>query len=112
MMCPKCSSLETGVTDSRPVESAIRRRRRCCECGERFTTYELDAAEIPGFAVKADGRVNPNTRRIAAEIADIYAGLGPGDAALLISMARRLSGKAAEAADIITFFTANPGAAA
>ena len=40
--CPKCQSVSTGVTDSRPVANGtIRRRRGCRDCGSRFTTYEI-----------------------------------------------------------------------
>lgn len=44
MNCTHCGHEETRVIDSRPVSSGlsmIRRRRQCCGCGERFTTYEL-----------------------------------------------------------------------
>lgn len=42
MRCPFCSYEESKVTDSRDtVESnAIRRRRECCQCMKRFTTFE------------------------------------------------------------------------
>jgi transcriptional repressor NrdR len=42
MRCPHCSEIDTQVKDSRPTEdnTAIRRRRYCTECGERFTTFE------------------------------------------------------------------------
>ncbi|MCK5284244.1 MAG: transcriptional repressor NrdR [Alphaproteobacteria bacterium] len=42
MRCPFCGNEETQVKDSRPTEdsAAIRRRRSCPECGERFTTFE------------------------------------------------------------------------
>jgi transcriptional repressor NrdR len=55
--CPYCSSASTRVVDSRltePVE-AVRRRRECSRCGERFTTYER-AEEVPVTVVKRDGR--------------------------------------------------------
>ena len=41
MICP-CKKGETSVVDSRPTEdgTAIRRRRLCTTCGERFTTFE------------------------------------------------------------------------
>ena len=41
MICPFCKKGDTSVVDSRPTEdgSAIR-RRRLCNCGERFTTFE------------------------------------------------------------------------
>ena len=42
MKCPFCGSDDTQVKDSRPTEenSAIRRRRACGNCGQRFTTFE------------------------------------------------------------------------
>ena len=42
MRCPFCSHEESKVTDSRDaVEiNAIRRRRECCQCMKRFTTFE------------------------------------------------------------------------
>ena len=42
MICPICKKGETSVVDSRPTEdgTAIRRRRLCTACNERFTTYE------------------------------------------------------------------------
>src|ERR1051326_335858 len=43
MRCPKCTSIEDKVIDSRISKegSTIRRRRECLECGNRFTTTEL-----------------------------------------------------------------------
>lgn len=38
--CPKCGSQDQNVIDSRPVGGRVRRRRQC-ECGERFTTVEM-----------------------------------------------------------------------
>lgn len=42
MRCPFCTNEESKVTDSRDaVElNAIRRRRECCQCMKRFTTFE------------------------------------------------------------------------
>lgn len=42
MRCPFCGNDDTQVKDSRPTEdnSAIRRRRFCPNCGQRFTTFE------------------------------------------------------------------------
>lgn len=42
MKCPFCGCEETQVKDSRSTEdnAAIRRRRACPECEERFTTFE------------------------------------------------------------------------
>jgi transcriptional repressor NrdR len=42
MRCPFCSNEDTQVKDSRGAEggAAIRRRRQCQGCGQRFTTFE------------------------------------------------------------------------
>ena len=40
MRCPYCGHTDSKVTDSREVESGIRRRRECLNCKVRFTTYE------------------------------------------------------------------------
>jgi len=42
MLCPACGAPDTRVIDSRPAEGgrAVRRRRQCEGCGQRFTTYE------------------------------------------------------------------------
>ncbi len=60
MRCPFCAHDETQVKDSRPTEdnSAIRRRRSCPECEERFTTFErLQLREIT--VLKSGGRKQP-----------------------------------------------------
>ena len=42
MRCPKCGCVDDKVIDSRSSKDglAIRRRRQCLECTQRFTTYE------------------------------------------------------------------------
>ena len=42
MKCPTCGNEDDKVVDSRAVRDgrAVRRRRECIDCGERFTTYE------------------------------------------------------------------------
>jgi transcriptional repressor NrdR len=56
MNCPYCGYQDSRVIDSRETESkeAIRRRRECASCGQRFTTYEK-IEEIPITVVKRDG---------------------------------------------------------
>jgi transcriptional repressor NrdR len=56
MRCPLCATEDTRVIDSRPAESggAIRRRRECLVCGERFTTFERPV--IGATVVKRSGR--------------------------------------------------------
>lgn len=42
MRCPQCDSRENRVVDTRTSRGgrAVRRRRECTACGNRFTTYE------------------------------------------------------------------------
>ena len=56
MNCPYCGHSDTRVVDSRDTEGrdAIRRRRECVACGQRFTTYEK-IEEIPITVLKRDG---------------------------------------------------------
>ena len=63
MRCPKCSSVEDKVIDSRPVNhfAAIRRRRICLKCNFRFTTYE-EIERIATRLIKRDGRHEPFDR--------------------------------------------------
>jgi len=61
--CPFCGHEDTQVKDSRLSESgaAIRRRRVCISCGQRFTTIErVQLRELT--VVKADGRRVPFDR--------------------------------------------------
>jgi len=60
MRCPFCSEDETKVIDSRLASdgNAIRRRRECMACGERFTTFETAELVFPRI-VKSDGTREP-----------------------------------------------------
>jgi len=63
MHCPFCGHDDTQVKDSRPSEdgSAIRRRRFCTACGQRFTTVErVQLRELT--VIKSDGRRVPFDR--------------------------------------------------
>ncbi len=70
MRCPWCASVEDRVVDSREVEQgeAIRRRRECNACGQRFTTYER-TTEAVLFVLKRSGqRVAFDRRKVAAGV--------------------------------------------
>ncbi len=60
MLCLVCGSDTTRVIDSRTARQgrAIRRRRVCEDCGERFTTYEVIEATRPNV-LKSDGKTEP-----------------------------------------------------
>jgi len=55
MHCPYCGYHDSRVVDSREVNDAIRRRRQCLACGERFTTYER-VQPVGLFVIKKDRR--------------------------------------------------------
>ncbi len=55
MRCPHCHGEGSRVTDSRGTGNAVRRRRECADCGERFTTLET-VLRSTVQVVKKDGR--------------------------------------------------------
>ena len=63
MRCPFCGHDETKVVDSRVSESqdAIRSRRECLSCEQRFTTYER-VEDMPLMVLKKDGHREPFDR--------------------------------------------------
>lgn len=56
MKCPRCGIDDDKVIDSRPAREgqAVRRRRECLDCGERFTTFEYVETKTL-LVVKRDG---------------------------------------------------------
>lgn len=67
MRCPYCGADDDKVIDSRPAEGgeAIRRRRQCLRCEQRFSTYErVERADL--MVRKRSGRTQPfDPERIA-----------------------------------------------
>ena len=63
MRCPYCGHTKNRVVDSRTSREgrAIRRRRQCGQCGERFTTYEALEGR-PRSIKKRDGSAEPFDR--------------------------------------------------
>jgi transcriptional repressor NrdR len=57
MKCPYCSEIDNKVVDSRMTKegNAVRRRRECLACKDRFTTYERVEA-LPLVLIKKDAR--------------------------------------------------------
>ena len=63
MRCPFCAHEDSQVKDSRPSEdaAAIRRRRQCEACGQRFTTFErVQLRDLT--VIKKDGKREPFDR--------------------------------------------------
>ena len=57
MRCPICEHDNDKVVDSRSSQDShiIRRRRKCLECGHKFTTYEA-VERRPLYVIKKDNR--------------------------------------------------------
>ena len=64
MRCPFCGSEKDKVVDSRSSKegSAVRRRRECMRCGQRFTTYEY-VENVSITIIKNDQRREPYDRQ-------------------------------------------------
>ncbi len=64
MKCPFCGHEEDKVVDSRSAQDgrAVRRRRECLKCKERYTTYEY-IEEVTLTVIKSDGRREPFDRQ-------------------------------------------------
>jgi transcriptional repressor NrdR len=58
MRCPFCGADDSKVVDSRlsAEGDAIRRRRMCVECNERFTTYETAELSLPRLIKRDQSR--------------------------------------------------------
>lgn len=70
MRCPFCHHSETQVAETRVSDDAavVRRRRRCPNCEQRFTTYERAEVNMP-FVIKKNGnRVEYNPEKLRASI--------------------------------------------
>ncbi len=63
MRCPYCHDADTRVVDSRDADAgaAVRRRRECTVCSQRFTTYER-VESVPLVVVKRSGGREPFDR--------------------------------------------------
>jgi len=71
MRCPRCKEDDDRVIDSRSAREgmAVRRRRECLRCGERFTTFEA-VEDKPYLVVKRDGdRVSFDRGKIISGLA-------------------------------------------
>lgn len=70
MRCPFCQNSDTQVVDSRAPEegSVIRRRRRCPNCGKRFTTFERAQLAMPVIVKKGGARVDYLREKLQASM--------------------------------------------
>lgn len=88
MHCPFCRHPDSRVVDSREADdgAAIRRRRQCPECGERFTTLETASLTV----AKRSGVTEPFSREKV--IAGVRKAIGgrPVDEDALAVLAQRV----------------------
>ena len=56
MICPYCLNKNSKVTNKRPSNNEIRRRRECLKCKKRFTTYEKVVSDNIYVIKKNGGR--------------------------------------------------------
>lgn len=63
MKCPSCGDTDTKVLESRLATDgrSIRRRRSCCQCDYRFTTYEKEEEFVFNIR-KRNGEIEPYVR--------------------------------------------------
>lgn len=90
MRCPYCDADEDRVVDSRSSEGgvAIRRRRECRSCSQRFSTYER-AEQLAVSVRKRDGALEPFDReKIATGIQRATKNLPIDEAAVGRALAR------------------------
>lgn len=65
MKCPFCDSANVKVTNCREKNFKFYRRRKCLDCGENFTTYEIDSGMLMGVF---EGRFDLETNRKIANL--------------------------------------------
>jgi transcriptional repressor NrdR len=100
MKCPFCGTDEDRVIDSRPARDgrAIRRRRECSACGNRFTTYEAPEEHVV-FVVKSNGAREPFDRGKVLRGIVLACNKRPVRAEQMEQMTSVVEGKALAAAD-------------
>lgn len=76
--CPHCGG-DTGVIDSRPRKLAVRRRRVCFACKQRFTTFEIAIDNDPADAAKLFRQQAGALRLLAARIEAMAGSGGEGE---------------------------------
>lgn len=90
MRCPYCASDADRVVDSRPAEDgrAIRRRRQCGACSQRYSTYER-VEHAPLAVRKRSGSIQPfDAERIGEGMKKATANLDLDPDAVRIAAAR------------------------
>lgn len=73
MECPHCGRAINDVIDSRPSKKgvAIRRRRQCLACGDRFTTYESTSDNLFLVLIKTNVVQGPSISNLKAVLKSV-----------------------------------------
>lgn len=71
MRCPFCDHADTQVIETRESDDgeSTRRRRRCLNCGKRFTTYERVELSLPAVVKKNGLRAEFDRRKLRGSMA-------------------------------------------
>jgi len=69
MNCPHCQYPNSRVTDTRPDDGHIRRRRVCARCGKRFTTREFTDGQLTAYVTKKRAALLKSAQIDAAQLA-------------------------------------------
>ena len=91
MRCPQCDGTDNRVVDTRTSRGgrAVRRRRECSECGERFTTYEyVEGRTIQ--VLKRDGSAEDYDREKLLTSLQIACAKRPVSASQVEALANRI----------------------
>lgn len=87
MRCASCGHLDSKVVDSRQSDDggAIRRRRQCLRCGQRFTTFERPESSGLVVVKRSDERQPFDRAKVVAGVQAAVKSrpVGPGEAGAL-----------------------------
>jgi transcriptional repressor NrdR len=110
LKCPFCGTDEDRVIDSRAARDgkAIRRRRECSSCGNRFTTYEVPEEQVV-FVLKTNGVREPFDRSKVYRGISIACNKRPISTRQLEEITATIENKVLTAADSREISTVNIG---
>jgi hypothetical protein len=91
MNCPDCKA-PAGVIDSRHSEilNGVRRRRKCSECGARFTTLECVFGDLTPETAIGPGNAGPKADTVLA-LQALLLSMSYPDRQIVMALARRLA---------------------
>ena len=101
MRCPQCDGTDNRVVDTRTSRGgrAVRRRRECSQCGERFTTYEY-VEERTIQVLKRDGSAEDFDREKLIKSLQIACAKRPVSASQVEALADRIEDELSKQAGV------------